>query len=363
MNTTLRILSTSAALAALAFTTAGPATAQTSEYFVMAGDQATFHVLQGGVLVRSWSPAPGTAQYQYPLVVADTIRTMGANAGEIGAEYDLNGNDLGTRYTHPTGPTRSWDGTTDGTYHYAIDSGGGVYRFNRDWSNPTMLFSAGGLGSLTYDPTNNSMWVSQFSTSTITEYTLGGTVLSSFSTGHSQNMALALDHADGTLWLHDRTTRGTFEQWTRSGTRLARIAVPGMSTENALGGEISMGIASCAFRNGNQVNPADFHCVSRPVIGGTWTTSYNHTSNTQANVLIVGLGGPATGPRLWQGEWLIALNPPPVPIAGLGNISLPIPTNQTLNGVRLATQGFRLDGGPSGARFVLLNAQDIVIGR
>ncbi len=206
----------SAMWAALAAVTLAPGpSAQISEYFVMAGDQSTFHVIQGGVLLRSWSPAPGTAQYQYPLVVTNTIRTMGANPGEIGAEYDFNGVDLTTRYTHPATPACAWDGTTDGTYHYTIDTAGGVYRLDRDWTNPVRLFGAGSIGSLTYDPTNDSLWVSQFSTATITEYTLAGLALRSFTTGHTQNMALALDHVDGTLWLHDRTTQGTFERGPR----------------------------------------------------------------------------------------------------------------------------------------------------
>ncbi|MFO1055183.1 MAG: hypothetical protein U1F36_23440 [Planctomycetota bacterium] len=333
--------------------------AQISPYVVMAGDQSHFHVIQSGVLLRTWSVPPGTAQYQYALVVHDTIRTMGANVGDIGAQYDLNGTDLGARFTHPTGPSRAWDGTTDGVHHYTIDTAGGVYRLDRDWSNPVFLFSAGGIGALTYDPTNDSLWVSQFGTSTITDYTMTGSVISSFSTGHTQNMALALDDADGTLWLHDRNVRGTFEQWTKSGVMLNRIAIAGMATENALGGEMQRLIGNCTFRNGSGVNPADFTCLTRPALGGTWTTSYNSNTNTVATVLIVGLGGPATGPNLGYGEWLVALNPAPVVIAGNGNYSLPIPNSANLAGLHLSTQGARLDF----SSLVLLNAQDIVIGQ
>jgi hypothetical protein len=349
------------ALAALAVVFLAPvplAQAQTSEYFVMAGDQARFHVIKGGVLLRSWSPAAGTAQYQYPIVVTNTIRTMGANVSEIGAEYDLSGNDLVTRFTHPAGPSRSWDGTTDGTSHFAIDSAGGVYRFDRNWANPVLLFNAGGIGSLTYDPTNNSMWVSQFSTTNIVNYTLSGNVISTFSTGHTQNMALALDHADGTLWLHDRTTQGTFEQWSRTGTRLSRLAVAGMNTQNALGGEMQFQrVAKCTFRNGNALNPPDYLCVTRPILGTNWTTSYNSNTNTLATVLILG-AGPATGPRAWNGEWLVALTPPPILIAGTGNIVLPIPNVPIYAGAIVATQGFRLDSSATGPQLLLLNAQD-----
>ena len=239
-----------------------------------------------------------------------------------------NGIDLGTGYTHPAGPAPGTGRPTACTTTRST-SAGGVYRFERDWTTRCFLFDAGGIGSLTYDPTSDSLWVSQFSTSTITDYTMTGSVLFLFRTGHTQNMALALDDADGTLWLHDRTTQGTFEQWSKSGTLLSRIAIAGMSCQNALGGEMQRLIANCTFRNGTGINPAEFECVTRPAIGANWTTTYNANANTLATVLIIGLGGPATGPGFWQGEWLVALNPPPVPIAGTGSISLPIPINPT----------------------------------
>ena len=358
-----RLLSATAILAVVTLAFARPTTAQTSEYFLMTGDQSTFHVIQGGVLLRSWSPAPGTAQYQYAMAITDSIRSLGANVSDIGAQYDFNGTDLGLRYTHPAGPARAWDGTTDGSFNYCIDGSGGIYRFNPDWTNPTLLFTAGSIGALTYDPTNNSMWVSQFSTTMVTNYTMAGVVISSFSTGHTQNMALALDHADGTLWLHDRTATGTFEQWSKTGTLLNRIAVPGMSTQNALGGEFALGnFASCTFRNGNGINPADYSCVTRPVLGTTWTTSFNSNVNTVLTAMVLAPGGAATGPSPWSGEVLVALAPRVLLVTGSGNISLPIPNNQSLAGYSLATQGFRLDIAGSNLAYVLLNAQDIHLG-
>jgi hypothetical protein len=221
------------------------AQAQTSEYYVLSGDEATFSVIQNGVLLRQWAVAPGSHNYQYPIAVRDTIRTMGAEPGDLGAEYDFSGNDLGARYVHPTGPSRCWDGTTDGVNNFAIDTSGVVWQLDLDWQNPVSLFDAGGIGSLTYDPTNDSLWVSQFSTTLIREYSRSGVILREFSTGHSQNMALALDHADDTLWLHDRTTEGTYEQWTKNGMMLARIAVAGMEMQNALAGEFRFGEAPC----------------------------------------------------------------------------------------------------------------------
>ncbi len=361
MNTNLRTALLGAALAPLLAPLAG---AQISEYYVMAGDQATFHVIQGGVLLRSWSPAPGTANYQYPIAVTTTLRTMGANAGEIGAEYDLAGNDLTTRYTHPVGPGRCWDGATDGLSHYAIDSGGLVFRFDQSWSNPVQLFDAGSIGSVTYDPTNNSLWVGQFSTMIVTEYSLTGTVLRSFSTGHNSNMALAHDNADGTLWLHDRTTQGTFEQWSKAGALLARIAVAGMSGQNALGGEMPYrGYARCTFRNGNGVNPTGYDCVTRPALGTTWTTSYNTNPNTALTAILIGVNGPGSGIAIGNGELLLALGAPPIAFSGNGNLSLPVPNQPWLTGSLVSTQGLRIDIVGPLQELVLLNAQDVELGR
>ena len=253
---------------------AASAQAQLSEYYVLSGDQATFSVIQNGVLLRSWPVTPGTNQYQYPMVVRDTIRTMGANAGDIGGEYDHTGVDLGARYVHPAGPGRCWDGTTDGVNFFAIDSGGGVWRFDDTWENPALLFNAGGIGAVAYDTTDDTMWVSQFGTNTITNRTLAGAIIRQFSTGHTQNMALAIDPADDTLWIHDRTTQGTFEQWSKDGVMLARIAVAGMNTQNALAGDFKFGApavcyADCDTQSGPGVlDIFDFLCFGNRFSAG-----------------------------------------------------------------------------------------------
>lgn len=217
---------------------------QTSEYFLHSGDQHTFTVVQNGVILRQWNVAPGTSNYQYPIAVLDTVRTMSADVGADGAQYSLTGNDLGVRYTHPAGTSRCWDGTTDGTHNYSIDSVGDVWQFGLDWSNPVRLFHVpnGGIGGLTYDPDNNSIWVGLFSSSTnLSDYAMDGTVISSFDVGHTQNMGLALDPADGTLWIHDQNRQGTLEQWSRTGSLLNTVVVPGLSSQNALGGEFQFG--------------------------------------------------------------------------------------------------------------------------
>ncbi len=240
-STRRQSLSISALSATLILAAAGSSEAQISEYYMHSGDQHTFTVVQNGTIIRQWDIASGTSNYQYPMVVRDTVRTTSADVGAVGAEYSLTGTDLGPRYIHPAGTSRCWDGATDGTHNFSIDTVGAVWQFDGDWTNPVRLFSAGGIGALAYDPDNNSLWVGTFSGSNLTQYDLSGNVISSFTTGHTQNMAVALDPADGTLWIHNRNVQGTIEQWSRSGSLLNTITVPGLSSQNALSGEFQFG--------------------------------------------------------------------------------------------------------------------------
>ena len=125
--------------------------------------------------------------------------------------------------------------------NFAIDTGGYVWEFDLDWANPTQLFRVNSLGAITYDPENDSLWISQFSSATIAEYSRTGTLLRSWAAPHDQCMALALDHADGTLWIHNRRAQGTIEQYDKDGSLLNTIVVPGLNTQNALGGEFAFG--------------------------------------------------------------------------------------------------------------------------
>lgn len=270
--------------------------AQTSEYFLHSGDQDRFTVVQNGAILRTWGLAPGTDRYQYPMVVLDTVRTMGADVGDIGADYDYNGNDLGPRYTHPDGTSRCWDGTTDGQHNYSIDTAGVVWQFDLDWTNPVRMFTGGGIGALAYDPDNDSIWVGTFSGSNLTQYDRLGNILSSFTTGHTKNMALAIDPADGTLWLHDRNRQGTLEQWSRTGQLLATVVVPGLESQNALSGE---------FRFGGGGYACD---ITGPCPGTVRIAWNNAPANTQQGIVFalntgnfIVQGGPCQGTQLGLG--------------------------------------------------------------
>ncbi len=115
---------------------------------------------------------------------------------------------------------------------------------------------------------------------------------------------------------------------------------------------------SCIHRNGSGINPPDFTCADNPVIGTSWTTSYGHGAATLATVLLLGPGGPATGPAFGTGELLISLMPAPLSVVGAGDIALALPKAPGLIGATFSMQGARLEPGP---QIVLLNALDATV--
>lgn len=242
--------------------------AQTSEYVVVSGDNGDlaglgsprFLVITAGAIDRSWAPAAGTDTYQYPIAVGATVRTVARDAGFDGAEYDLAGFPLGATYTHPASIAQGClDGTTDGLRNYTLDFAGTVWRCDGDWSNPVALFTipSGDLGTITYDRVFGTLWIGRWSAPQVEEYELDGTPGRTFATGHVKNTALAMDPRDGTLWLHDRTVQGTYEQWTREGVMLQRFAVPGADVRNSLGGEFQFPQCAADLDVNGQLNVDD----------------------------------------------------------------------------------------------------------
>jgi hypothetical protein len=188
---------------------------------------------------------------QLPIAVTGTVRTLGAALGEIGAEYTLTGTLTGPTYSNPIPRANIFfgDGATDGVLHnYSWDFGfGEAYQFDLDWSHPVKLFALGFsptrtyLG-ITYDPSNDSLWISSyFGTGIVENRAKDGTLLSSFTVAHGGNVALALDPADNTLWLRHDGIPGhdplVFEQYSKGGTLLGTQAYPSIDGDRILGGE------------------------------------------------------------------------------------------------------------------------------
>jgi len=152
-----------------------------------------------------------------------------------GHSYDLSGNKLGNTAGAGLPGMKIFDATTDGTNNYFIfGNNKTVYKTDLDYGNPTALFTGRPGQFITYDPTNNSLWLSGGWTpswaplTTISDYSLDGTLLSSFDTGLSNN-ALAFDPADSSLWVAnaDPTNRYQLDlaQYSRTGTVLSTMTV------------------------------------------------------------------------------------------------------------------------------------------
>ncbi len=207
----------------------------TSEYYLTAGDQDMIWVIQNGAVNRSWAGAVGG---EYPVAVGNEVRTLG---GGQGAEYTLGGVDTGARYGFPAGIESAYDGTTDLNNNYLVDYGnGGVWRTDRDWANPSLLFGLGSSGErlgITYDFSDNTLWVSGWTLDVVEHRSLDGTLLGSFAPGFTFITCLALDHADGTLWMGTQGQIGTFFQYTKEGGSLGSTTIDALVGQNTLGGE------------------------------------------------------------------------------------------------------------------------------
>ena len=192
---------------------------------------------------------------EFPIAVYGDVRT--ANSGQVGlssatqgAQYDLAFNYTGTNYSafalDGNDNNLFYDGTTDGKNNYVVSYGysGKVYSTDRSWGSLTPLFKAGTFGTnlgITYDGSNNSLWISNWTGSTINDYSMSGVLLGSFSTGIVDMTSLALDPRDGTLWFGSQTTKGTFYQYSRGGAFLQSDYYANLANENTLGGEFNLG--------------------------------------------------------------------------------------------------------------------------
>ncbi len=102
---------------------------------------------------------------EVPIAVFGDVRTSGNSTTTRGGQYSLSEPPPARSYVLPSvfSGTSTYDSTSDGSHNYLVDySYGGVYRTDRDFSNPVALFTSSGTYNLgiTYDSANNSLWIS-----------------------------------------------------------------------------------------------------------------------------------------------------------------------------------------------------------
>jgi hypothetical protein len=218
--------------------------AQTSPYYLSAGQQDNMSVVQGGTLINQWTQANNLCcGGEYALAVSGDIRTLSnGNTGVgVGSQYTLGGTYTGTTYPYPVSGAAFYDGTTDGTHNYSVDyDNGNVWRMDRNWANPSLLFGTGRTYELgiTWDASNNTLWTLNYSNGVVNQWTLGGSPLGGFSTGLGSAGSLAMDYADGSLWMTSQFSYGTLYQYSTSGAFLSTSQ--GIVGYNYLGGEFDL---------------------------------------------------------------------------------------------------------------------------
>ncbi len=218
--------------------------AQAGVYYLTSGYEGYGWTAGGGMALSEWSQV-GTGEH--PIAVSGDVRTTGLDTGSFGARYSLSGTYLGAIYPH-IGPGSVFDGTTDGVHNYSVTWDGPfihgtVYRYGRDWADPTAMFtpsvSAAYLG-ITYDVSDDGLWLSSWGGGSIEHYSKTGVLLSSFNSGLDKVTCLAYDPLDGTLWMQEWGDIGHYHQYSRSGTWLGDVHYAMRGASVTMGGEFNI---------------------------------------------------------------------------------------------------------------------------
>ena len=229
-----------------------------SNYYVSVNSN-TIKVVNGNSVVNSWQTANSG---EWAVNVYGDVRTnpAGQNAGH-GSQYSLAGIYSGVTYQEEVANYQDTDdSTTDGAYNYTVSySTGDVIRTDRTFQNAHSLFNSGSSSlGITYDETNNSLWIMSFEGATIRDYSMSGNLLSSFTTNTTGTGGLALDHADQTLWFVNHA--GNIEQYSKTGTYLQT----GINVGYVLGGEFDFAEANA---NANVPEPSSIALLGLGFLG------------------------------------------------------------------------------------------------
>jgi hypothetical protein len=209
-----------------------------AEFASAAGPLSTLYVMNygefGGGTVVGLDLFQGLSESSYPTgnqvdicigVAGGDVRTMGYSGGDAGGKFSLAGGPLpGGPYTNTIANSQLHDGTANTTNNFSVNyTTGDVLAFDRNWASPTVLFNASGTlpgaGYITMNGVDGSFWLSQWGGPDRVEHrTNSGVLLSSFNSGILGSAGLALDPADGTLWMSNGSN--TLYQFSQSGNLL-----------------------------------------------------------------------------------------------------------------------------------------------
>jgi len=204
-------------------------------------------IVQGNSVVGTFATTQST---ETGIAVRDTVRIInGFSSTGPGSEYDLAGNVINAGIYSNTSFASLYDGTTDGRFNYAIDHNGNglnqIFRFDLNWANPISLFAANQRSSgITYDAVTNTLWTTGGSGApdgTVQNYSMTGTFISEFAKVPGMlSYALAWDPADDSLWLTEFGTSRLL-QYSKAGVLLQTVDYGGPLHTNPFGAEFQLG--------------------------------------------------------------------------------------------------------------------------
>lgn len=214
---------------------AGTAGAQTSDLYLTDFSSAATWVVRGGQVVRQFNRS-GTGQDTGCTVLA-TLRCVGTYDGESGREYALEGTPLAATYPN-AGWDSLYDAATDGTRFWSVahndgDTGYALVEADANWGGIHVLFAPARRSSgVAWDPETSSLWITNNvgGSDRVQRVDLAGNVLFEFAAVHDGGgYGLALDPADGTLWIPGAFgTRGQLFQYSRTGALLQTVTLPAL---------------------------------------------------------------------------------------------------------------------------------------
>lgn len=211
-------------------------------------------MVQGTSVIRSFNTSYGSSSYaEANFAVSNVVTTNGVGSQYVlgtAGQYSLTGTPTGVSHTAQATPgytnEYTYDGTSDGTHSYTVQyaasqGGGAVIQTDANWQNPAVLFSVAGGGQylgIAYDARNNALWFSGYGSTIIADYSLSGTLLSSFNTSQFHMAALGYDAADDTLWFSSNQS-STLEQFSTAGVLLQTGTPSGLPNGNFLAGDFA----------------------------------------------------------------------------------------------------------------------------
>jgi hypothetical protein len=254
-----------AALFSAAATAQSTFTGPISPYYLSAYNSQTIYVVQGNAVIDTFPWASSNTYSSGMIAVSSFVESRGfGEMPNAGAEYTLAGVPTGALnpYVLPAGIASevAYDGASDGQHnyyvqYYGIDTGGAytenVYQTGLNWQNPAFLFSVqsssgeqGEYLGIAYDSLNNSLWITGWQSGVVNDYSLSGTLLSSFPINTPGYLgALAYDRADNTLWGSYNEANSLY-QYSTAGVLLQAGTPTGLVEGNYLGGDMSTGSGS-----------------------------------------------------------------------------------------------------------------------